>query len=468
MEKTLRKVPGDWEEERLARQWEPSGAVRESYRTPQERDRDRVLYCSALHRLASVTQVTAPESGYTFHNRLGHSLKVAQVGRRNAERLQKLAAKKEIGGAAADLVRSVNPDAVEAACLAHDLGHPPFGHIAETVMQEVAAASVADGFEGNAQSFRIVTQLAVRDGDHVGLNLTRETLDYLLKYPWKHWPDDPMKGGKRKRKWGYYNGGDDAKSFQFARAGWPKEEKMKLPDRSLGAEIMDWADDLTYAVHDVDDFFRAGLVPLDRLRNPNDPEIKRFSALLTEIKDRDPDEFPDYEVKELVEAVRERLSEDGPGEPYRHTSLARADLREFGSTLITRYLEAFMVSNQGRSVKLTITPDVVREVTALKMLVVVYVIQRPGLAVVQQGQQKMVKELFDHYFDASAPDKKGHRLLPPGAKERLEATQYTSADRARVVVDLISGLTETAAVQLHRRWCGLGTGPALDATALMG
>jgi len=470
VKKTLRKVPPDWEEKRISRQWEASGGVgKKSHRTRQERDRDRVLYCSALHRLGSVTQVTAPESGYSFHNRLGHSLKVAQVGRRNAERLQKLAGKKKIRGAAADLVCSVDPDAVEAACLAHDLGHPPFGHIAETVLQEEASPYVADGFEGNAQSFRIVTQLAIRDGEHVGLDLTRETLDYLLKYPWRHWHKDPMKGGKRERKWGYYEGGDDEESFKFAREGWPKEEKLKLPDRSLGAEIMDWADDLTYAVHDVDDFFRAGRVPLDRLRNPDDPEIKRFTALLTEVRDRNPNEFPDYEINDLVETVRERLSDDGgPEEPYRHTNAARADLREFGSRLITRYLEAFKVGNAGKSVKLTITPDAVREVTALKMLVVVYVIQRPGLAVVQQGQKKVIRELFDYYFKATDPNKKGHHLLPPGAKERLEATKYTAGDRARVVVDLISGLTETAAVQLHRRWCGWGSGPALDATALMG
>lgn len=393
------------------------------------------------------------------------------MGRRNAERLQTLVDEGEIDGAAADLVRSVDPDAVEASCLAHDLGHPPFGHIAEAALHRKASLHVADGFEGNAQSFRIVTQLAIRDGDIPGLNLARETLDYLLKYPWRHWPKDPMPGAKRERKWGYYEGGDDEKSFKFARKGWPKEAKTKLPIRSLGAEIMDWADDLTYAVHDVDDFFRAGLVPLDRLRGPNDPEIKRFEELLTEVRDANPMQFPSYEVKELVESVREVLSLSGPGEPYLHTGAARADLREFGSKLITRYLEAFMVHNDsgGGAVTLSIDPKVVREVTALKMIVVVYVIHRPGLAVVQHGQQRLIGELFDFYFEASAPDRKGNRhLLPPWAKELLEAGRHTSATRARIVVDLISSLTETAAVQLHRRLCGWGTGHALDATALMG
>jgi dGTP triphosphohydrolase len=139
-------------------------------------------------------------------------------------------------------------------------------------------------------------------------------------------------------------------------------------------------------------------------------------------------------------------------------------LREFNSKLITRYLEAFMVRNDSGkgAVVLSIDPEIVREVTALKMLVAVYVIHRPGLAVVQHGQQRLIKELFDFYFAACAPDRNGnHHLLPPGAKERLEAGRHTSATRARVVVDLISGLTETAAVQLHRRLCGWGAGPAL-------
>ena len=356
--------------------------------------------------------------------------------------------------------------------MAHDLGHPPFGHIAETVLHEKASPHIADGFEGNAQSFRIVTQLAVRDGDVPGLNLTRETLDYMLKYPWRHWPKDPMKAATRERKWGYYEGGDDEKSFKFARRGWPKEAKTKLPQRSLGAEIMDWADDLTYAVHDVDDFFRAGLVPLDRLRGErNDPEIKRFEELLTEVRDADPVQFPDYDVDELVESVRQILSVSGPGEPYRHTAAARADLRELGSKLITRYLEAFKVSDapENDGAVLAIDAESVREVTALKMLVAVYVIHRPSLAVVQHGQQRLIRELFDFYFTECAPDRGGnHHLLPPGTKERLEAGRHTSATRARVVVDLISGLTETTAVQLHRRLCGGGNGSALDAMALMG
>jgi len=161
-------------------------------RTRAQRDRDRILYSSALRRLAEVTQVVSPGSGYVFHNRLTHTLQVAQVGRRLAERLLKLHPK-EVAAS-----EGVDPDVVEAACLAHDLGHPPFGHIAEEVLNEVAEK--AGGFEGNAQSFRIVTKLAFRSPKYVGLDLSRATLSAILKYPCFR-----GKGKARKPKWGSYS-----------------------------------------------------------------------------------------------------------------------------------------------------------------------------------------------------------------------------------------------------------------------
>jgi dGTPase len=439
----------------------------EDYRSRQQRDRDRILYSAALHRLAYITQVTAPDSGHAFHNRLIHSLKVAQVGRRNAERLLQLAAAKHVTGAAAALVEAVDPDSVEASCLAHDLGHPPFGHIAEEALHEVAKPIVSDGFEGNAQSFRIVTRLAVRD-EHAGLDLTRQTLTGLLKYPWRHWADDPRQSRKRERKWGYYR--DDEEAFRFARAPRPIDEsKDELPARDFGAELMDWADDLTYAVHDVDDFFRAGLVPLDRLGDANGSEPKRLAELLDDLRDADPDAFPSYSTEQLIEAAQRVIALYGPTAPYEHTTAARAAMRVFGSKLITRYLEAFTLADDPGSgkVKLQIEEEAALEVTALKLLVVVYVIRHPGLAVVQHGQRRLITQLFDWYFEASEP-KGDRRVFPPGARERLDQGSGTPEARARVVVDLIAGLTETAAVELYRRLCDGSSISVLDGTALVG
>jgi dGTPase len=456
----------------------PGGHVAEpkgkSYRTRGQRDRDRILYSSAFQRLAYVTQVTAPESGHTFHNRLSHSLKVAQVGRRNAERLIHLAKEGEITGAAAELVLGpdddhpgLDPDAVEASCLAHDLGHPPYGHIAEEALHECAIKHIDDGFEGNAQSFRIVTHLAVRV-PAPGLDLTRRTLDGLLKYPWRYQPKDQAPGQKRERKWGYYM--SDHEAFAFAREFWPEENDDALPERCLEAEIMEWADDLTYAVHDVDDFYRADLIPLHRLADEKSAERRRLAELLTEFKEDDPAAFPsDYTVDELVGAAGEAVSAPGPIEAYRHSINGRATMRAFGSQLITDYLEAFKLSDEGGKPKLTIGAKEKREVTALTLLVRVFVIRRPGLAVVQHGQRRMIEDLFAIYLKAASPEKKvgDRRLFPPSAREALNATQDPPS-RARVVVDFLSGLTEEAVVQLHRRLCGGWSAPTLDATAQIG
>ena len=122
-------------------------------RTPAQKDRDRLLYSSSLRRLAQITQVVSADVSHVFHNRLTHSFQVAQVGRRLAERLLK------VHPAEVDNSDGLDPDVVEAACQAHDLGHPPFGHTAEQELNELAGPDI-DGFEGNAQSFRIVTKLA--------------------------------------------------------------------------------------------------------------------------------------------------------------------------------------------------------------------------------------------------------------------------------------------------------------------
>lgn len=149
------------------------------------RDRDRILYSSAFHRLSGITQIVRAGELDIFHTRQQHTYKVAQVGRRLAENV--LAKQKDVAEAV-----GVHPEVVEAACLAHDLGHPPFGHAAETVLDGLVqkpdtdgkVKGDTDGFEGNAQSFRILTKLAVRYDEQLGLDLTRATLAATLKYPW--------------------------------------------------------------------------------------------------------------------------------------------------------------------------------------------------------------------------------------------------------------------------------------------
>ena len=185
---------------------------------------------------------------------------------------------------------------------------------------------------------------------------------------------------------------------------------------------------------------------------------------------REPDKRQDQPVEELLEAANRALTRAGPREAYEHTVDNRARMREFGSKLITRYLKAFHLVERGGEVMLEIDDEARCEVEALKLLVRVFVIRRPGLAVVQHGQERVIRGLFNRYFDASAADGKGdRRIFPPGAKERLADSGGSDEERARVAIDLIAGLTESGAVKLHQRLeGGQDSARALDATANLG
>jgi dGTPase len=228
------------DEQRRARR---HGPVPNDQRGDFQRDRDRILYCSAFRRLGGVTQIVRAGESDVFHNRLSRTIKVAQVGRRLAEAIisRQGAESRELG---------VDPEVVEAACLAHDLGHPPFGHHGEMVLNQlVIREGNPDGYEGNAQSLRILTNLALRFDEVDGLDLTRATLAAVIKYPWLRDPNNP----KRSEKWGYYQ--TEATEFEFAREFWPCDGK------TAEAEIMDFADDIAYSVHDLEDFHRCRGIP---------------------------------------------------------------------------------------------------------------------------------------------------------------------------------------------------------------
>jgi dGTPase len=225
-------------------------AGEEDQRHPFARDRDRVLYCSHFRRLAGVGQVTSADDSALFHTRLTHTLKVAQLGRRLAEHV--LSQIKDV-----DQRIGLHPEVVEAACLAHDLGHPPFGHLGEIVLDRLVRDSGdPEGYEGNAQSFRIVAKLALRARDPAatGLDLTTATFAALLKYPWKYQAQHQKYSAKR----GYYE--SETEDFEWANALLVGETP------TVEAALMDYADDIAYSVHDVEDFHRAQAIPWHVLR----------------------------------------------------------------------------------------------------------------------------------------------------------------------------------------------------------
>lgn len=398
-------------------------------RSEAQRDRDRVLYSSAFQRLGGVTQVSASEASHTFHSRLTHSLKVAQFSRRLAERLK---ARAGYSGAAGRAVAALDEDAAEAAALAHDIGHPPFGHLAEEELN-FKAGSIG-GFEGNAQSFRVLTKLALIDNQRRGLNLTRRTLRGVLKYPWGRDSED----AKREEKWNYYAG--DEETFRWVR-------KTEQTYRSLEAEIMDWADDVTYAVHDMDDFYRAGLVPLDRLCQGG-AELERFVAYLTG--------RTSAEHKTAAERIfNDTLNFDAP---YDGGSEQRINLRTTGSALITRYLEAPAVVNRSSAAHFEIDDDVRHEVDVLKELMWFYVIERPSLATLQHGQRLVIRGLYEHYDEAAQKGRFG--LFPALYAERLRPA--SPGAWSRIVVDMIANMTEAGAMDVYRRLEGISTGSVVD------
>ncbi len=417
-----------------------------------QRDRDIILYSSALQRLSTTTQVVSGESGYVFHNRLTHTLQVAQVGRRLAEKL--ILKQPELAR-----THKVDPDVVESACLAHDLGHPPFGHLAEEVLNKLAGEEI-QGFEGNAQSFRIVTELAFRDIKFNGLNLTDRTLRAILKYPWTHNGAHPLKPGK----WGAYD--TELASFELATG-----KKGTGPHvRSAEAELMDWADDLTYAIHDAEDFYRAGLIPLhlllpQRVREGGEPD---FTA--------EGDKFLQYVIdnKTKLEELKKTTDSDirsifadllfahfKLSGPYEGTRDDRTRLRTFTSQLVGRYINGLSLAGpESANTTVRVGENLRSQIALLKQLTWYYVIESPGLAVQQHANRQVIRYLFNVFLHETR--KSSSRLLPPYYRERLKGAAGTTTAIKRIVVDLIAGMTEAQALTTYQRLNGIVHSSALD------
>jgi dGTPase len=446
-----------WRNERLHQQ-SPS-----ENRTPGQRDCDRVLYTPSFRRLQAVTQVIlAADEGYLQHNRLTHSLKVAQIARRIAEWIEQRFTQAPYA-AAIDERGGLNPDVVEAAGLAHDMGHPPFGHIAEYELQaRLGDLSLADTFEGNAQTFRIVTKLAAIDPRFSGLDLTRATLNAILKYPWLRVPPTDTTAGDA--KWGAYQ--TEENEFDWARGG-----KFQGRDRSLEADIMDWADDIAYAIHDVEDFFRVGLVPLRRLRD-HDSEVLSpvFSRVAQRLAtERDPAYRMDVDENDLESAWGETLSTFTLS-TYSESATDRARLYAYTSGLIGGYV-------RGTGLRVDGTLDVTREhrvqIALLKELTKSFVVEAPALATQQRGQRQVVQNLFNAYMnelkvgidDKSVSATAVAALFPTRMTDdvlRLVESTGGIAERGRVVADTIAGMTEAQALRIHHRFMGFDFGSFTD------
>jgi dGTPase len=426
-----------------------SGYQQPEQPSPFQQDRDAILYAAAFRRLAGVTQVVSPSEGEIFHNRLTHTLKVAHVARRLAETFLN----RKGGTRLAAAWGGIDPDVVEAAGLAHDLGHPPFGHIAEDELNRlVTPIAGADGYAGNAQSFRIVTRLAVRRADsRHGLDLTRASLNAILKYP--------RLAGTGVKHSGAYR--DDQEALQFARALHPADDTRPC----LEAQIMDWADDITYSVHDTEDFYRAGLIPLHLLR-ASATERDRFLVRAT--RRRAAVGSPFSEAAQDLKDVFERFCAWLPTqEPYSGTRSQRGYLAEFAAKTVSDYVQGTkLLRPPGQDGKgLEILPEHRTQVALLKELTWCYVIDNPALAGHQFGQRRVIRTLFEIFSEAAR--QRDWALFPPQFREEAEDLLRHEGDIpparcARLAADTIASLTDQQALRLFQRLAGLSQGSVLD------
>lgn len=410
-----------------------------------QRDRDRILYTTSFRRLARVTQVVSSDEGHVFHNRLTHSLQVAQVGRRIAEKLLREAQRLNV---ASEL--NIDPDVVEAACLAHDIGHPPFGHIAERELDMIARVrGLSDGFEGNAQSFRIITKLAMGSTEN-GLNLTRATLNAVLKYPWRF-------GGNSAKpdKWGCYE--DDKEMFAWARRLGPATNLQ-----SNEARLMDWSDDVTYSVHDVDDFYRAGMIPLDRLVMDSEERERFYKGVFARRKDKLPEKMNELFLRGAFDSLMSVLN---VREPYKPTREGRVRLRRVTSTLIRDFVNAVQLDTSASPARIVIENRRRAEIFMLKQLTWHYVIKNPALATQQHGQRVIIRQLFNAFFKAGSRRDPNIDFFPVSVQELLPALPVTNSSGrrklARAIIDFIASLTEEQAIETHHRIYGIKLGSSL-------
>ena len=352
----------------------------------------------------------------------------------------------------------LDAEVVESACLAHDLGHPPFGHIGEETLNRILTRKVdggecldPEGFEGNAQSFRIVTKLAVRFSWCDGLNLTRATLGALLKYPWARDISNNEKRNIKSKKWGYYN--SEKEDFVFCR------ECLNLDAKTLEADLMDWADDISYSVHDLEDFHRCNHIPWAQIFGGRAPHRDR----LIENTIKNWQEAPG-DSQQRINGAYERLSKRFAFSTeiyntYEGTREQRLAIRTLTSTLIGHYVQETELANRMPCKNRIILQNVGHqdEIRLLKQITMDYILSSPSLAAQQRGQIKIIEHLFEEFFDEIKSGKP--KVLPRRFHHQLGNSEDTPG---RIAGDCIASLTEGEAIALHRRLNGTSGGSVLD------
>ncbi len=387
------------------------------------RDRARLLHSSALRRLAAKTQVLSPTAGLDFaRNRLTHSLEVAQVGRELAVSLR------------------LDPDVVDTACLAHDIGHPPFGHNGERALNEWAES--AGGFEGNAQTLRLLTRLEPKvfspEGQSFGLNLTRASLDASTKYPWpiQQAATDPA----GRIKFGFY--ADDIEAFEWLREGAPARVKC------IEAQVMDFSDDVAYSVHDFEDAVVNGYIEARELG-----ARVNHDALVDQMFEWIGGEFGH---DELIAAFDRLDNLDAWLDSWDASRASQARLKNLTSQLIGRFCHAAVHATrenyasaalQRFNASVIVPREYLAEIAVLKGIVAAFVMVTNSRQPIYAMQREVLTQLSQRLFDTG-----------PAHLDRAFADDWQAAGddaaRMRVVADQVASLTDQSALAWHERVVG--------------
>ncbi|HEV3359894.1 MAG TPA: dNTP triphosphohydrolase [Pseudonocardiaceae bacterium] len=493
---------------------------------PFRADRDRVVSSPFFARLAGVTQVVSPNgSGLLLHNRLTHSLKVAQVARAIAERLTHNADSARL----LEKLGGCDHDVVEAAALAHDLGHPPFGHLGEEVLDRIARHrfGLPDGFEGNAQSFRIITTTDTRGLRGIGLDLTAAVRAALLKYPWTRLrhplphpsampvpprgasrPTDEPASGSAKFS-AYVTELVDLEQARAVFAG-----RIEPWQQTVEASVMDTADDIAYAIHDLEDFHRVGVLQhatvtaelgtwrarAAELARVADEDLasgsrlpgRSLETMRRRLAGRDSWIFDADAFTEAVDLVRTELVDGLLAVPFDGSVESEQAIARFSTRWTTRLADGVGVTAvpTTRSGHVVLATQQWHEVQVLKFVHRRFVLRRPDLALHQRGQARLlttlVEELEGWLVDRRESDRLPRRLhdlveLAEGEYHDLATNRpellgngegapgpdaVRALARGRAVVDFVASLTDSQAVALLDALSGRRSAIWTDAFAL--
>lgn len=459
---------------------------KESYRSPFRRDYARLIHCPAFRRLQGKTQVFPGNESDFFRNRLTHSLEVAQIAKSIAVRLNA----KSRHFSASDC--KIDPDLVELAGLAHDLGHPPFGHNGEAALDECMLDY--GGFEGNAQTLRILSRIEKKDTKRLvdgsvepvdgsadircGLNLTYRSLAAVLKYD-KPIPERAADRTPGKLEKGYYE--DDAKLVTALKKkvlGGQAVEDFK----TIECSIMDVADDIAYSTYDLEDNFKAGFLdPLDLFTIDDgvrariiDTTQKRIDKAFPDLPQAKRSFTYDDLILVLFEIFQEPLftvDSDEIGMIRRRSMMEEA--KKMFLTVYATTVAKKMASNGYERVKFTsrlveefiggveVIPDanhpqlhnvrlkleVFKKVEVLKNMTFEAIIMAPKMQVVEYRGKDIVKAIFQ-----AIDSEGGNRLLPEDYRQLHDA--FAGPAKKRVICDFIAGMTDRYAIEFYSRLYG--------------